>query len=131
MIRATSELARYQTRFSNGTHLGISDTTSDKGGGSEGFRPHELLEAALACCVNMSVRMYADNHGIALREVTTKVSLNRSQPDQVVFQYELELIGELTEEERGKLLLAANACPVRRTLSKAIRFECLPGARRL
>jgi putative redox protein len=127
MIRATSEMARYQTLFSDGTHLGVSDTTFDKGGGNAGFRPHELLEAALACCVTMTVRMYADNHGIALRDVTSTVTLNRSQPDQAVFEYEIELAGELTGEERSKLMLAASACPVRRTLSKAIRFECTPG----
>ena len=39
-----------------------SDNTPDKGGKGAGFRPHELLEAALACCMNMSVRMYAESH---------------------------------------------------------------------
>lgn len=53
-------------------------TTPDKGGGNQGFRPHELLEAALATCMNIHLRMYAANHGIELGEVTTKVTLDRS-----------------------------------------------------
>lgn len=123
MICATSELTPYQTRFTDGEHQGISDTTADKGGQHSGFRPHDLLEAALATCVNMTVRMYADNHAIPLRSVTTKVSIDRSLPDETVFRYEVDLDGELTPVQKGKLLHAANACPIRRTLSKGIRFE--------
>jgi putative redox protein len=128
MICAKSELTRYRTRFTDGEHEGIADTTADKGGEHSGFRPHDLLEAALATCVNMTVRMYADNHGIPVRGVTTNVSLDRTHPDEVVFRYEVELDGELTDEQRNKLFQAASACPVRKTLSKKIRFESGPGA---
>jgi uncharacterized OsmC-like protein len=72
--------------------------------------------------------MYADNHGIPLRGVTTKVSMDRTYPDEVVFRYEVKLEGELTAEQQDRLLHAANACPVRRTLSKKIRFESGSGA---
>jgi putative redox protein len=128
MICAKSELTPYQTRFSDGEHQGISDTTADKGGQHSGFRPHDLLEAALATCVNMTVRMYADNHAIPLRSVTTKVSIDRGIPDEAVFRYEVDLDGELTAGQKDKLWHAANACPVRRTLSKEIRFEPGSGA---
>jgi putative redox protein len=128
MICAKSQLARYQTRFTDGEYEGVADTTADKGGEHSGFRPHDLLEAALAACVNMSVRMYADHHGISLRGVTTKVSLDRTHPDEVVFRYDLEVDGELTEEQRNRLLQASRACPVRKTLSKRIRFEHGTGA---
>jgi len=126
MICATSESARYRTRFSDGEHHGTSDATVDKGGRHAGFRPHDLLEAALASCVSMAVRMHADNYAIPLGGVTTKVSMDRTQPDEVVFRYEVGLDGDLTPEQRDKLLHAAAACPVRRTLSKKIRFECGP-----
>jgi len=128
MIRATSELTRYQTSFSDGEHEGLSDATADKGGEHSGFRPHDLLEAALATCVNMTVRMYADNHGIPLGGVTASVSLDRTRPDEVVFRYEVGLDGDLTAEQRDSLLRAASACPIRRTLSKRIGFECGSGA---
>ena len=123
MIRATSDSARYSTRFTDGTYEGVADTTADKGGGGSGFRPHSLLEAALATCVNVTVRMYADNHNIPLAGVNTRVSLDRSAPDQTTFEYEVEFAGDLTPEQVEKLHQAASACPVRRTLSKTIRFE--------
>lgn len=123
MIVSTSESPRYRTRFSDGTHDGLADTTNDKGGGHEGFRPHELLEAALATCVNMTVRIYAEYHGIPLAGVTTRVKLDSSTPDEATFHYEVEFDGDLTSEQKEKLLRAANACPVHRTLAKRIRFE--------
>jgi len=122
MISARNEGSHYLTSFSDGTHQGLSDTTPDKGGNAAGFRPHDLLAAALACCVTMTVRMFADNHGLPLEAVTTKVGLNRDSADQVVFQYEIDLQGQLTPEQREKLAHAASACPVRRTLSKTIVF---------
>jgi putative redox protein len=74
MISSTSDSPRYRTRFSDGTHEGIADTTADKGGNNGAFRPHGLLEAALATCVNMAVQMYADAHAIPLAGVTTMVN---------------------------------------------------------
>ncbi|HEX3104593.1 MAG TPA: OsmC family protein [Terriglobales bacterium] len=91
-----------------------------------GFRPHDLLEAALATCANISVRMYAADHGIPLRNVTTTVSLDKSHSDEVVFRYTVCLDGDLTEEHKDRLLQAVGACPVRRTLSRKISFELGP-----
>lgn len=123
MIVSSSNAPPYKTVFSDGVHEAISDTSTDKGGRNSGFSPHDLLEAALATCVNMTVRMYADKRSMALADVRTKVSLDRSDPQAAVFRYEVELHGDLTELERENLLRAAAACPVRRTLSKEIRFE--------
>lgn len=123
MISAGSETPRYRTRFSNGILEAFADTTPDKGGGAAGFRPHELLEAALACCINMSVRMLADKHGIPLEAVTTRVRLERGAGG-AVFHTEIEIHGDsLTPEQRERLAEAAKACPIRRTLSGSIRIE--------
>jgi putative redox protein len=95
----------------------------DKDGGAEGFRPHELLEAALACCINMQVRTYAESYAVPLDSVTIRVRLDRGA-DGAVFHTEVELHGEsLTREQRERLIEIAGACPVRQTLSKPIRFE--------
>ncbi|MBX3305672.1 MAG: OsmC family protein, partial [Nitrospira sp.] len=123
MVEATSKPVRYQTQLTSGAHSTLSDTTRDKGGSESGFRPHDLLEAALASCMNMTVRMYADKHGITLSGVTTRVTLDRSNPEETVFEYEVELEGELSEQDRARLLEVAGRCPVRKTLSKRIGFR--------
>ena len=123
MVTTTSEASRYRSRFSNGAHAAYSDTTPDKGGGSQGFRPHELLEAALGSCMNMHLRMYADNHGICLGQVTTTVMVDRSNPLKAVFHYSIGFSPPLSPEQTSKLLQIASTCPVHGTLSRQIVFE--------
>jgi putative redox protein len=125
MITTCSTTTRYKTHFTDGSHRAISDTTEDKGGSNTGIRPHDLLEAALANCMNMWIKMYADNHEIPLEEVKTRVSLDRSNPEEVIFGYSIELNGNLSVDQQRKLKQIATTCPVKKTLSKRIAFEKL------
>ena len=101
----------------------MADTTSEKGGSGAGFRPHELLEAALACSINMTLRMFAENHSIPLTSVSTTVKLDGNYPDETIFNYALELTGPLSESDQQLLAEAARSCPVRQTLSKKLSFQ--------
>jgi len=124
MIRATTEEERYLTKFTNGTGSGYADASAAQGGTGTSFRPHELLEAALATSVNVTLRMYAEKHGVPLDDVVTEVKLDSSSPDESILRYEIELLGRnLTEEQRSELLEVARGCSIRRTLSKPIRFD--------
>ncbi|MCE0492688.1 OsmC family protein [Vibrio salinus] len=123
MIKSTSKPTPYKTEFTNGKVSSFSDNTPDKGGNADGFRPHELLEAAFANCMNMSVRMFADSHSIPLDAVSTVVNLDRNHPDNVCFEYRVELSGNLTEAQNGQIMEMLETCPVRQTLSKSITFR--------
>jgi len=123
MIRTENDGINYKTKFSNGEHSAFSDTTSDKGGSNSGFRPHELLEAAVASCMNIHIRMFAENHNMDVSEVKTEVSLNRNEPESTVFEYKAEIDGKLTGLEKEKLLQIVQSCPVKKTLSKKIDFK--------
>lgn len=123
MVRTQSADQDYQVLFTNGTHFGVADTTEDKGGNNSGLGPHDLLEAAFASCLNIWVRMYAANHGLPPPGVETRVFLDRSHPDEVVFEYDVTITGELSGLEKSRLLQVAQSCPVHRTLSKKISFK--------
>ena len=97
MITAKSERERYRTSFAGGKHRGFADATVEKGGGESGFRP--------------------------LAGVETKVSINRDKAGESVFEYSIELEGELTQKQRRELLKAAESCSVRQTLSRNISFR--------
>ena len=122
MIRTENEEINYKTKFYNGEYSAFSDTTIDKGGSNSGFRPHELLEAAVACCMNMHIRMFAENHKMDVSKVKTEVSLNKNDPEFTVFEYKVEINGKLTGLEKEKLMQVVQSCPVKKTLSKRIDF---------
>ncbi|RXZ42518.1 OsmC family protein [Crenobacter cavernae] len=128
MITTTSEAGGYRTRFDNGHGSAIADTPHDKDGGRDGFGPHELIEAALATCMNMTARMVAEARGIALEAVTVTVTLDRSRPDEAVYDYEVELAGTLTDAERRVLRAAIARCPVRKTLARQSVFREKPAS---
>lgn len=122
MIQTKSNGAPYRTWFSNGEHGAFADTTPDNGGQNAGFRPHDLLEAALACCVTITAQMFAQRHGIPLRQVRAVVRLNREQASEPTFEVKMDFDGELTEKQIEQLQVAVQSCPVRKTLSNGIRF---------
>jgi putative redox protein len=123
MVTTESHSDRYLTLFSNGAHDSSADTTEDKGGGGKGFRPHDLLEAALATCLSMEVRIHADRNAIPLEEVRTSVTLDRGTPGTSLFRYSIDLGGPISDEQRETLLGVADKCSVHRTLSANIRFQ--------
>lgn len=100
-----------------------ADPPKDKGGDGEGFGAHELLESALAACMNMAVRMRAVERGIAIPTVRTAVRISRPTSGKVTFNYEVALAGDLSADDRIVLMQAADECPVRQTLSKQLTFE--------
>jgi putative redox protein len=123
LVTAHSTTTPYRTRFSVDGHEAYSDASEAKGGAGEGFGPHALLEASVACCISIWLRMYADKNGIPLREVTADVRLNRQSPRDTVFEYSVDLRGELTAEQQDELRQQAAHCPVSETLLKRISFR--------
>lgn len=123
MIKTKSEAPTYLTSVSNGGHRLMSDTVEDYGGGNAGFRPHELLEAAFASCLNIWLRMCADKQDIPLRHVEVEVSLKRDASGTITFEYRVHFAGPLLEIHRNHLLDAAEHRPVRQTLLKRLEFH--------
>ncbi|MBV8473137.1 MAG: OsmC family protein [Hyphomicrobiales bacterium] len=98
-----------------------TDTTPPAGKG-DGIRPFQLLEAALASCIAITLRMVADERGMALQSVDVTVEVDRSRADETVFRTSIDLHGALADAERALLLEVARLCPVRKTLAKPIAF---------
>lgn len=129
MIEAKNEQPSYKTSFTNGKNVFIADTSPERGGTGEGFGPHELLEAALATCMNISVRIAAKELSIPLHDVSTSVKLDRSNPEETLFECVLHLPDDLSEADRQRLLNATHSCAVHQTLSKKLTFRVTQGQR--
>src|SRR5262249_31000203 len=123
MISTHSKEPRYQVLFTNGARAASADAPVPKGGQGEGFGPHELVEASLATCINMWIRMQADKLGIAVGVIDVAVTLKRDHPDEALFESIIKIDGVLSDADRATLLNAAADCPVKRTLSKKLLFR--------
>jgi len=123
MITTQSREPRYLVQFTDGKHQADADVPPVKGGQGAGIGPHELLEASLACCINMWIRMKADQLGIPAGPISVTVSLKRDHPQEAIFNYTVKLDGPLSQAQRATLLEAADNCPVRRTLLKKLFFQ--------
>lgn len=121
MISCSAADDRWHCSFSNGEFAGDADTTPEKGGAGAGFRPHELLEAALATCLTITAGMAAADAGIDPDDVTATVDLQRS-PTESRFEYTLDFEG-IAEADAERLRAAVAHCPVHETLTKTLVFE--------
>ncbi|QWV93692.1 bifunctional alpha/beta hydrolase/OsmC family protein [Geomonas oryzisoli] len=119
--------------FANGFSL-TADEPVSYGGSNEGPSPYEFLMAGLAACTTMTMQMYARRKGWPLVDALVRLSHHKihaedcrdcdSQDRRIdKFHRELELVGELDQEQRQKLLEIAEKCPVHRTLTSEIRVE--------
>lgn len=107
----------------DGTHEIRCDVPVDRGGRDSGFMPAMLIEAALAACVNITLRKYAETRGIKLHDAVVKVSMNRDDPKKIFMTERIQLIGDLTERDRAALIKVAGQCPVKKILSGEFSFD--------
>lgn len=116
----TTELYKIEIQSPSGNLL-IADEPLDKGGKDLGFSPKELLIAALAACTSATLRMYADRKQWDLQEVKIDLDLDRNDSENKTYiNRKIQLIGNLDEDQRTRLLDIANKCPVHKILSNPI-----------
>src|SRR5262245_60173389 len=98
-----------------GPHKLLGDEPSDDGGTDAGPNPYELLLAALGTCGSMTMRMYADRKQWPLEAVEVRLTHSRTYAEDCAdcetkegmldhIQEEVTLIGDLSEEQRQRLL---------------------------
>lgn len=130
----TSGLSGYVQNISIGPHLLQADELDDSGGNDAGPNPYELLLAALGACTGMTVRMYAQRkrwplQGVEVRlehsrihaEDCTECDTHKGMLDRI--ETEISFIGDLSDDQRYRLMEIANNCPVHRTLVSKIQIE--------
>jgi putative redox protein len=105
----------------DGGHVLIVDEPPDRGGTDTGPRPTQLLAASLAGCTAITVEMYADRKGWELGAVECEVEVTYDGHVPTEFAVALKLPAALDAEQRRKLLVIAEHCPVHRVLAGEAR----------
>src|ERR1051326_3601972 len=100
-----------------------ADEPERLGGRDTGPSPYEYVMAGLGACTAMTLRIYANRHGwppqkltIGLRHEAVRAA-DGAYVDR--FFRTIDLEGNLTDEQRRRLLEIAEKCPVSRTLQRA------------
>ena len=124
----------FATEVRAGNHAFLADEPVSVGGTDKGPTPYDLLAAALATCTSMTLRMYAAHKKLDFESATVRVSHGRVHAEDCVdceqadgqiheFSRELLLEGDLTEEQRARMLEIADRCPVHKTLHNEIKVR--------
>ena len=123
-----------QETMKSGLHELIADEPETVGGNNAGPGPYEFLLMGLGACTSMTIRMYAELKNIPLQRVTVTLSHQKIHAedcsDCMTTQGKIDTIarnitleGELSEEQRQRMLEIAEKCPVHKTLTSEIKIR--------
>jgi putative redox protein len=136
-VTARTGSGSYRTEITAGGHDLVADESTTVGGGGGGASPYELLLSAIGSCTAMTMRMYASRKQWPLEEVTVRLRNGRRYAEDCEncekqsvgiqqIERQIDMKGDLTDEQRQRLLLIADRCPVKQTLEKGIKVITVP-----
>lgn len=111
----------YATELTVNQHKLLTDEPVSVGGKDLAPAPGDFLCMALASCKAITIRMYAERKQWKIENIKVNARLERSDEEGVTnhtFFCEVIATGEITEEQKQRLLHISKACPVSKLLSK-------------
>jgi uncharacterized OsmC-like protein/fermentation-respiration switch protein FrsA (DUF1100 family) len=128
----TGKKGFYTEIFANGFSL-VADEPESYGGTGRGPSPYEYLMAALGSCTAMTVQMYARRKKWPLEEAVVRLSHAKVHAEDCRdcdekdckidrFERELDLQGDLDDDQRQRLIEISEKCPVHRTLMEEVEI---------
>lgn len=118
----------FQLNVYSDKHQWLADEPSTVGGKDQGPDPYEHLLAAVGTCTAMTIRMYANRKQWPLTDVSVQLRHSREHftdcegceesPQKLDrIARDIQFFGDLTLEQRQRLMEIADRCPVHRTLT--------------
>ncbi|WP_296385039.1 bifunctional alpha/beta hydrolase/OsmC family protein [Winogradskyella sp.] len=124
----------FTTQLQTQKHTFIGDEPSSVGGDDFGPSPYEYLNAAIATCTAMTLKLYAERKKWDLQEVYVYISHARKHSDELMLDVEkpgyldhiskrLKFIGNLDDTQKQRLKEIASRCPVHKTVASEVVFD--------
>lgn len=126
---------KFTTSINVDGHEIIADEPGSAGGYDKGPTPYGLLASGLAACTVMTMQWYTQRKGWKINEFRVSVTHGRDYPEDCKnceegkeariykFNVTIEVDGDITDEQKLKLLDIANKCPVHRTMESQIEVN--------
>ena len=102
----------------------MADEPVEVGGKNLGPRPGDFMRMSLASCTAITLRMYANRKGFDVQQIRVSVS-NGPTTDSTKLITEIEITGNISEEQRARMMQIAKLCPVHKMLTRPIEIETL------
>lgn len=103
----------------------VMDEPASIGGQDLGPDPYTALLASLASCTIATLRMYIDRKGWNIPEINIAVNAAQQQEGEfeTIFSRHITFSNDITTEQKEKLILIANKCPVSKILKGKITIK--------
>jgi putative redox protein len=124
----------YKAEIRSRSHIYYADEPVESGGTDAMATPTEMLMGALGACMAITCKLYAERKGWPLEGVEIKLDFERFKGDEYAnytgdaqFVHEIReaftFYGDLTDEQRERLLDIATKCPVSRVIEFPAFFQ--------
>lgn len=124
-IIGTIGIQKYLCKISWRNGEFIMDEPENIDGKDLGPDPYSTLLASLAGCTLSTLRMYIDRKGWDIPEIT--IALNMSQESapelETTISRTISFSSEISEEQKERLLLIAEKCPVSKILKSKVTIN--------
>ena len=88
-------------------------------GTDKGLSPNDFLLSSLGSCTSITLRMYARLKKLPLEKII--ITLNRSENGEI--DRKIELMGNLTSEQKNRLFEISNKCPIHKVLTNSVKIN--------
>lgn len=124
----------FTTQLQTNKHTFIADEPGSVGGDDFGPSPYEYLNASIATCTAMTLKLYAQRKKWDLKEVFVYISHARKHSDELMIDVEkpgyldqiskrLKFVGDLDDKQKQRLKEIASKCPVHKTVASEVIFD--------
>ncbi len=133
VVRAAEIDHKFAVALTTDDHVWRADEPAKVGGADSGPDPYDLLLSSVGACTVMTLRMYAERKGWPLDDIEITLKHQRTydndcsgcedKPMQIdEISRVLQFKGDLSDEQKDRLLEIADKCPVHRTLTGQLKF---------